>query len=90
LDVRRCAVTVTHRDSLLVRGTADNWGVRLQEFWSRMGRQFGPAYAESVAGDHVLSRLGGRTVSQALAEGSDAKDVWRAVCEEFDVPAQLR
>jgi hypothetical protein len=55
-----------------------------------MRRHFGPTYAESVAGDHVLARLGGRTVSQALAEGSDAKDVWQAVCEEFDVPARLR
>jgi DUF3046 family protein len=64
--------------------------VRLQDFWNRMGRQFGPTYAESVAGDHVLARLGGRTVTQALADGSDAKDVWQAVCEEFDVPAQLR
>jgi DUF3046 family protein len=64
--------------------------VRLQEFWSRMDRHFGPGYAESVADDHVLSRLGGRTVTQALAEGSDAKAVWAAVCEEFDVPGQLR
>jgi hypothetical protein len=55
-----------------------------------MGRQFGPAYAESVADDHVLSGLGGRTVTQALAEGSDVKVVWQAVCEEFEVPAQLR
>lgn len=55
-----------------------------------MRRHFGPTYAESVAGDHVLSRLGGRTVAQALAEGADVKDVWQAVCEEFDVPAQLR
>lgn len=64
--------------------------MRLQEFWSRMRRHFGPTYAESVAGDHVLSRLGGRTVAQAMAEGADVKDVWQAVCEEFDVPAQLR
>jgi hypothetical protein len=55
-----------------------------------MDRQFGAGYAKSVAGDHVLSRLGGRTVTQALADGSDAKDVWQAVCEEFDVPAAQR
>ena len=29
---------------------------------------------------------GERTVDQALADGVDAKAVWRAVCEEFDVP----
>ena len=55
-----------------------------------MHRQFGPTYAESVAGDHVIAGLGGRTVRQALADGSDAKEVWQAVCQEFDVPAQLR
>ena len=31
-----------------------------------------------------------RTVDQALADGVDAKTVWRAVCAEFDVPQSLR
>lgn len=39
----------------------------------------GPAYADSYARDQVLATLGGRTVHQALAEGDDAKAVWRAV-----------
>jgi hypothetical protein len=43
-----------------------------------------------VAKDHVLSALGERTVDQALADGVDAKTVWRAVCQEFDVPPNLR
>jgi hypothetical protein len=64
--------------------------VRLSEFWQRMSAQFGNAYAGSVAKDHVLAALGGRTVEQALADGEDAKIVWRAVCAEFDVPASLR
>jgi hypothetical protein len=51
-----------------------------------MRAQFGDAYAESVAKDHVLAALGGRTVSQALADGTDAKTVWRAVCETFNIP----
>jgi hypothetical protein len=29
-------------------------------------------------------------VEQALADGQDAKTVWRAVCAEFDVPRNLR
>jgi hypothetical protein len=65
-------------------------GVRLQEFWRRMDRQFGAGYAESVAGDHVLAHLDGRTIRQALSEGVDAKAVWAAVVEEFDVPSSLR
>jgi hypothetical protein len=64
--------------------------VRLSEFWERMRAQFGDAYAASVAKDHVFAQLGGRTVEQALADGQDAKTVWRAVCAEFDVPRNLR
>ena len=64
--------------------------VRLTEFWERMNAQFGEAYAQSVAKDQVLAALGDRTVNQALADGEDAKTVWRAVCEAFDVPERLR
>jgi Protein of unknown function (DUF3046) len=55
-----------------------------------MGAQFGEAYAQSVAKDYVFARLGGRTIDRALADGEDAKVVWRAVCETFDVPERLR
>jgi hypothetical protein len=65
-------------------------GVKLTEFWDRMREQFGDAYAESVAKDQVLAPLGSRTVNQALADGEDAKKVWRAVVETFDVPERLR
>jgi hypothetical protein len=51
-----------------------------------MRAQFGDAYAESVAKDHVLTVLGGRTVDQALADGEDVKVIWRAVCETFSIP----
>ena len=64
--------------------------VRLSDFWTRMRDHFGEGYAESVAHDHVLEALGGRTVDQALESGEDAKRVWRAVCEEFEVPARKR
>jgi hypothetical protein len=62
----------------------------LTEFWAKMDRQFGSAYAESFARDQVLAGLGGATVEAALARGDDAKAVWRAVCEECDVPARER
>jgi hypothetical protein len=64
--------------------------VRLTEFWARMREQFGDVYAESLAKDYVLSKLGGRTVNKALADGEDAKVVWRAVCDTFNVPDSLR
>jgi hypothetical protein len=64
--------------------------VRLTEFWDRMRAQFGETYADSVARDHVLTVLGGRTVNQALDDGEDVKTIWRAVCETFNVPGRLR
>lgn len=62
----------------------------LTDFWARMNRRFGAAYAESFARDQVLAGLGGRTVTEALAGGEEAKAVWRAVCESVDVPASER
>lgn len=64
--------------------------VRITEFWQRMDEQFGEVYAQSVAKDYVLAGLGDRTVQQALADGEDAKVIWRAVCAAFPVPERLR
>jgi hypothetical protein len=62
----------------------------LTEFWERMRGQFGAAYAESLARDQVLAQLGGRTVAEALEAGVPVRQVWRAVCEAFEVPARNR
>ena len=64
--------------------------MRLTEFWYRMNTQFGDGYAQSVAKDFVFDQLGGRTVERALADGVDPKTVWRAVCDTFKVPQNLR
>jgi hypothetical protein len=64
--------------------------MKLTVFWERMRAHFGETYADSFARDHVMSELGGRTVQQALADGWEAKDVWRAVCEAVGVPASRR
>lgn len=64
--------------------------MRLTVFWDRMQVQFGETYAQSVAKDYVLAGLGERTVERALSDGVEAKVVWRAVCESFDVPESLR
>ena len=55
-----------------------------------MREWFGEGYAESIAHDLVLADLGERTVVQALDAGVPAKDVWRAVCEAFEIPANRR
>jgi hypothetical protein len=63
--------------------------VRLTDFWARMQERFGATYAHSLAADYRLPALGA-TVNEALAHGVEAKQIWRAVCAEFDVPAHLR
>ena len=64
--------------------------MRLTVFWERMRRQFGDSYAASVARDYVLTGLGGQTVDQALAAGTEPKAVWRAVCEAFEIGEEAR
>jgi hypothetical protein len=54
-----------------------------------MQERFGEAYAASLAADYRLPMLGA-TIDEALATGVEAKDVWRAVCAEFEMPASLR
>ena len=68
----------------------DTGPVRLTEFWSRMDRLFGPAYAGSYAADQVLAPLGGRTVLQALADGEEVKTSRRSVGRPACRPASNR
>jgi hypothetical protein len=55
-----------------------------------MAEEFGRVRAEMLAADHVFGELGGRTVDEAIEVGEEPKDVWRAVCEAFDVPPERR
>lgn len=36
--------------------------------------------------DHVLTDLGGYTAAEALEAGVEPRDVWRALCRDFEVP----
>ena len=66
--------------------------MRLTDFWARLDQVFGPTYAPSVANDQVLAQLGGRTITQALAEGEETVTVWRAVVAAYPerVPGKRR
>lgn len=64
--------------------------MRITVFRRLMAEEFGPGRAEVLAKDHVFSSLGGRTIDQALEAGTPAKEIWRAVCVEFEVPAERR
>ena len=54
-----------------------------------MEARFGSAYARSLAADYRVPGLGA-TVNDAIERGDSPKSVWRAVCQEFDVPQKLR
>ncbi len=64
--------------------------MRLTEFWARMDHHLGPAYARTWAETQAIAELDGRTVSEALAAGENAKTVWRAVWEHLQLPASER
>ena len=63
--------------------------MRITEFWRRMDARFGAAYSHSVAADYRVPGLGS-TIDEAFAAGLDAKEIWRAVCVEFEVPRELQ
>ncbi|HEU5270326.1 MAG TPA: DUF3046 domain-containing protein [Jatrophihabitans sp.] len=62
--------------------------MRLSDFWKRMEARFGAGYAHSLAADYRVNSLGA-TVRDALERGDSPQAVWRAVCQEFDVPGKL-
>ncbi len=62
--------------------------MRLTQFHELIEAQFGPVRGASLLVDHVLTRLGGRTAVQAIEDGTDPRDVWRALCADFDVPRE--
>ncbi len=64
--------------------------VRLSVFWTLMNDEFEAGYATSLARDHTVLTLGGRTVDEALEAGIPAREVWDAICDEMDVPAERR
>jgi hypothetical protein len=64
--------------------------VRHSEFWQLLDDEFGPAYARTVARDVVVDVLGGRTAEQALAAGARPREVWLALCDAMEVPAERR
>jgi hypothetical protein len=64
--------------------------MRITVFRNLMSQEFGEVRADMLARDHVFSSLGGRTVDQALEAGLQPKEIWRAVCDAFEVPPDRR
>ncbi|MGW0633993.1 DUF3046 domain-containing protein [Nocardia salmonicida] len=59
--------------------------MRLTEFQELMHTEFGVARADAMLTDHVIPQLG-HTGAVAIDKGVDPRDVWRALCADFDVP----
>lgn len=64
--------------------------MRITVFRKMMADEFGEVRADMLARDHVFSALGSRTVDQALEAGLPTKEIWRAVCDTFEVPPERR
>jgi len=62
----------------------------MSEFWTLVEEEFGPAQGRALVRDHVVGPLGHRTAEQALAAGEDAREVWFALCDDLQVPAERR
>lgn len=58
----------------------------MTQFRELVEAQFGPVRGASLMVDHVLTELGGRTAVVAIEDGVDPREVWWALCADFDVP----
>lgn len=64
--------------------------MRETELWTRLRALLGEAYAPIWADSVVHADLGGRTVTQALADGLPVRRIWLAACANLDVPESER
>ncbi|MCH1883612.1 DUF3046 domain-containing protein [Agrococcus sp. ARC_14] len=63
--------------------------MRTSELQIALTEEFGALGAVLMA-DLTLGSLGGRTGAEALASGMPARQVWQALCDAKDVPADRR
>lgn len=64
--------------------------MRISDFWRLMDDEFGAGYSRVLSSSLVLAGVGGRTADQALSAGVPPKQVWLALCDVQDVPAERR
>ena len=60
--------------------------MRLSEFWTAVGEEFGEGYGRTLTRDLVLGELGDLTAEQAISKGVTTRDIWLALCRATDVP----
>ena len=59
--------------------------MRISDLRERILLSFGPEWAPSFSADIAISSLESLTVNEALAQGYEAQDIWRAVCKEHPI-----
>ena len=64
--------------------------MRLSEFWLAVSDEFGADYGRVLTHDLVLGSVGGLTAEQAIKQGVNTKEIWLALCDATDVPAERR
>ncbi|MFM8927383.1 MAG: DUF3046 domain-containing protein [Rhodoluna sp.] len=62
--------------------------MRHSDFQILMEEEFGSEYAAVLLRDLALTELDDKTGAQALAAGSDPKEVWLAICKAQNVPEE--
>jgi len=63
--------------------------MRRSEFLRAVEDEFG-ARSVALMSDLVLGAVGNRTASEALAAGVPPREIWLALCDEAEVPADRR
>ena len=54
--------------------------MRISDLRGRLTLSFGDSWASSFSTDIAISELGSRTVNEALTDGYEPDEVWKAVC----------
>jgi hypothetical protein len=62
--------------------------VRISDLRERLTLSFGEAWAPSFSADIAISLLCSRSVNEALKDGYEADEIWKAVCKEHPVETE--
>ncbi|AZA13786.1 DUF3046 domain-containing protein [Corynebacterium choanae] len=59
------------------------------EFARLIEAEFGPYQGPFIVNNHVVREFG-RTPKELLEQGEDLRQVWWALCDDFDIPEDRR
>ena len=54
--------------------------MRISDLRERIELSFGTAWAQSFSKDIAISELGSRSVDEALRDGYEPHEIWKALC----------